>query len=65
MLQKDRLNWKKNLINDDTDKGAVSIGDICRNTYNNFKNIYIYFVSKDHSLVVQDNAKRKNMGQGI
>lgn len=47
------------------DNRMVNIGDFYRNTYNYFKNIFVYFISKDHSLMVQDNAQRKNMGQGI
>ncbi len=43
----------------------VNIGGSYRNTYNYFKSIFIYFIFEDHPFMVQDNAKRKNMGQGI
>ena len=39
----------------------VGIGDFCRNTYNNFKSIYIYLISKGSSLMVGDSAQRKNI----
>ncbi len=63
MHQKGLLNWNMNSINDnDFNNRAVNIGDFCSNTYNNFKNIYIYSTSKDHSFMVQDNAQGKDMG---